>query len=198
MKKKLIFLLTAGLTLCIAAGCASKKPAQGSAAALAHRKVPNGFPDFVKAAIKNQPEDAVIGIGVAKLGSLNQSMIVSATRARADISRQMNTLVKDMVTDYQASSELDTSSALSYQENVTVALSKSKLAGAAVVDQNEDSQGRVWTIVSMNKTRIVEEINQAAAAAKLSVPKMAAFDAAARMDKAFNKLTEEELQAVDN
>ena len=196
--KKIIFLLAAGLTILSVAGCASKKPAQGGAAALAHRKVPNGFPDFVKAAIKNQPEDALIGIGVAKLGSLNQSMIVSQTRARADISRQMNTLVKDMVTDYQASSELDTSAALSYQENVTVALSKSKLAGAAIIDQNEDSQGRVWTVVSMNKTRIVEEINQAASAAKLSVPKMAAFDAASRMDKAFNRLAEEELQAVEN
>jgi hypothetical protein len=190
MNKKLPVLV---LTLCgmVAAGCASGAERRG-----AERKVPGKFPAFVKEAIRNQNSDTLIGVGVAKLGGLNQSMTLSATRARADISRQLNTLVKDMVTDYQAASELDPQAALSYQENITVALSRSTLTGATVIGQDEDSQGRVWTVVSISKNSVASEINQAASAARLAVPKAAAFNAADRMDTAFKKLSAEEITAA--
>jgi hypothetical protein len=101
-----------------------------------------------------------------------------------------------MLTDDTASSELDLSAATSYQEVITVALSKAALAGAEVVDEGEDKQGRYWTVVCMSKAQTAEKINQAAGAAKLAAPKMAAFDATARMDKAFDKLASEELKAA--
>jgi hypothetical protein len=160
--------------------------------------VPGSYPDFVKEAIRNQPEDAIVGIGVAKLASLSQSMTISATRARAEISRQMNSVIRDMVTDFTASSEVDPDSALSYQETITVALSQSKLTGSVVIDQDQDADGRVWTIVSMSKASVANEINQAAAAAKLAVPKMAALDTQSRMDAAFSKIAGEEVVAAEN
>jgi hypothetical protein len=43
------------------------------------------FNDFVKDAIKNTPEDALVGIGMANLSSTSQSMTISATRARRNI-----------------------------------------------------------------------------------------------------------------
>ena len=43
-----------------------------------------------------------------------------------------------MIRDYQASSEVDPGSALSFQENITVTLSKSTLVGSSVVGEDED------------------------------------------------------------
>jgi len=55
------------------AAAAASKPAE--------RKVPGGVPDFVKQAVKSAPEDALIGIGSAKLASKDQSRTIATTRA---------------------------------------------------------------------------------------------------------------------
>ncbi|MDR2491473.1 MAG: hypothetical protein LBD20_08750 [Spirochaetaceae bacterium] len=46
-------------------------------------------------------------------------------------------------------------------------------------------------MVTLGKNSVAKEINQAQAAARLAVPKAAALDAAARMDKAFEKIASE-------
>jgi hypothetical protein len=192
MKKIVVVLMTLLLVMAIL-GCASK-PAAQPAPAGNERNVPAGFPDFVKKAVRNAPEDALVGIGTAKLASLSQSRTVAGTRARAEISRQLNTIVQDMVRDYQASSEVDPGSAISFQENMTVALSKSTLTGSKVVDEDVDSNGNVWAVVYLEKSNVASEINQAQAAAKLAVPAMASFNAEARMNEAFGKLNSQEMQ----
>jgi hypothetical protein len=100
----------------------------------------------------------------------------------------MDTIVRDMVRDYSASSEVDHSAALSFQETITVALSQARLQGSSVVAEDEDANGNYWTAVMLNKTSAVNEINQAVAAAKLRVPAMASFDAERRMNSAFDKV----------
>ena len=187
------------LILCIAlafVACASK-PAANSEALANERNVPNSLPDFVKKAVKNAPEDVLVGIGTAKLASLSQSRTVAGTRARAEISRQLNTMIQDMVRDYQASSEVDPKSAISFQENITVALSQTTLSGAAVVDEDGDTNGNWWTVVMLSKSDVAREINQAQAAAKLAVPAMASFDAEARMNEAFARMYNEEIRVGD-
>jgi len=151
------------------------------------RKVDSRIPQEVRNAIRNAPEDALVGVGTARMQSLSQSRTISSTRARAELSRQMDTIVRDMVRDYTAGSEVDTSAALSFQENITVALSQSRLQGSSIVDEVEDERGNYWTIVMLNKTGTVNEINQAVSAAKLRVPAMASFDAERRMNDAFDK-----------
>jgi hypothetical protein len=138
--------------------------AAAPAPAQAERNVAGSVPQFVRDAVKNAPENALVGIGTAKLASISQSRTISATRGRAEISRQLVSLVKDMVRDYQASSEVDPSSALAFQENITVALSQSRLLGASVVDENTDAAGNYWTVVMLSKAEVAKEINQAAAA----------------------------------
>ncbi|MDR0443321.1 MAG: hypothetical protein LBH44_07960 [Treponema sp.] len=172
--------------------------AKAEPAAPKERKVPGAFPQFVKDAIKNSPEDALIGIGSAKMATLAMSRTMSSTRARAEISRQMNTMIQDMVRDYTAASEIDPSAALSFQENITVALSKAELVGAKVVDQDVDEQGNVWTVVMLGKTNTVEIINQQQAAAKLAIPAMASFNAEDRMNDAFAKAYNQEVGVGSN
>lgn len=151
------------------------------------RKVDSRIPQFVRDTIRTAPEDALIGVGTARMASLNQSRTISATRARAELSRQMDTIISDMVRDYTASSEVDHSAALSFQENITVALSQARLQGATVVDEDLDDAGNYWTIVMLNKNDVVNEINQAVSASKLRVPSMASFDAEERMEAAFER-----------
>ena len=189
--KKAIGIILVVCVVFVVFGCASKSSAAAPQAN--ERKVPGSFPDFVKKAVRNAPEDCLLGIGTAKLASLSQSRTVAATRARAEISRQMNTMIQDMVRDYQASSEVDPGAALSFQENITVALSKSTLTGSSVVDEDRDEEGNVWVVVVLSKTDVVKEISAAQSAARLAVPAMASFNAEDRMNAAFDKAYSQEL-----
>jgi hypothetical protein len=103
-----------------------------------------------------------------------------------------------MVRDYQASSEVDPSSALAFQENITVALSKARLQGASVVEEDTDEAGNYWTVVMLSKGEVAKEINQASATAKLAVPKAASFDAEKRMNAAFDEVAAQDVQVVSN
>jgi hypothetical protein len=185
-------LLVLGLFSCASTGSPAARPSGASG-----RRISGGVPEFVRDAVRNAPEDALVGIGTAKLASLSQSRVIAATRARAEISRQMDTVVRDMVRDYQASSEVDPSAALAFQENITMTLSKSTQEGSAVVDEDMDDNGNYWCVVMLTKGEAVRQINQAAAQAKLSVPAAASFDAQDRMNEAFDRRAEEEIQVVD-
>ena len=151
------------------------------------RKVDSRLPQIVRDALMNTPEDALVGIGTARMASLSQSRTISSTRARAELSRQMDTIIRDMVRDYTASSEVDHAAAVSFQENITVALSQSRLQGATIVNEEIDEAGNYWTVVMLSKNNVVNEINQAVAASKLQVPQMASFDAEERMEAAFER-----------
>ena len=146
------------------------------------------MPDEIIKAYNDAPANTLVGIGTARLASLSQSMTIAQSRARADISRQMNTMVEDMIRDYQASSEVDRNAALSFQENITVSLSRSNVSGARMVQQVTERNGTVWTVVYMDRASVVTEITQAQAQARLMVPAMASFDAEARMNEAFARM----------
>ena len=189
------------IALCVAfavIGCGTQPAATGPGATDQSARVPGGFPSFVRDALRNVPDDVLVGIGVARLASVSQSMTISATRARADISRQMSTMIQDMVRDYQASSEVDPGAALSFQENITVALSRSTLEGSRVVEQDQTADGSIWTVVWLDKQRVANEINQAQSAARLAVPAMASFNAEDRMNAAFANASAQPFQANEN
>jgi len=172
-----VLLLCAALVLF---GCATKKP-----------PVSGGMPFNVANARRNAPEDVIVGIGNAKAATVAQSRNIAATRARAEISNVMDSMVKNMVRDYTASSEVDPQSALAFQENITVTLSKSNISGAVIINEEPDSDGQWWCVMHLSKANLVKEITQAQAAAKLAVPAMSSFDAEKRMDEAFEQARKE-------
>jgi hypothetical protein len=184
-------------------GCASNSKANTTtttttaSTASKERKVGGNVPQFVKDALKQAPEDALVGIGTARAASLSLARTTATTRARAEISRQMETMIQDMVRDYSAGSEVDLKAALSFQENITVALSKSTLNGSSVVEEDQDENGNYWVVVMLSKVNTVKEINQAQAAARLAVPAMASFNAEDRMNAAFDRAYASELGIGD-
>jgi len=174
------------LVVCLIAafiGCASDKPATGAQ---------GGMPDWVLKARRDAPEDVIVGVGTAKLATVSQSMTTSETRARGQVVRAMNSMVRSMVEDYTASSEVEPSAAVAFQQQIETSLAKAQLSGARVVEQNSDPGGQWWTVIYFNKSNAGREISQAQAAAKLAVPAMLAFNAEARMDEQFKKAAEEE------
>jgi len=192
------------VTLCFALsfmGCGSSPKKSDTTATteakLPERKVGGVVPQFVKDTLKKAPEDVLIGIGTAKAASMSLARSTAATRARAEISRIMNTMVQDMVRDYSAGSEVDPKAALSFQENITVALSKSTLTGSTIINEDQDENGNYWVVVMLSKANTVAEITQAQAAARLAVPAMASFSAEERMNAAFDRAYAAELGVGD-
>ena len=168
-------------TVCLAAiilGCATEKPATGAQ---------GGMPQWVVDARRNAPEGMLVGVGSAKMATTNQSMTMSETRARASITRAMQSMVSDMVNDYTAANEVDPGVAVAFQEQVTRSLARANLSGTRVEEQNSDPTGTWWTVIYFPKTAANREMNQAQAAARLAVPAAIAFDAMDRMDNAFDK-----------
>jgi hypothetical protein len=191
MKKLLVVLCVSFIGISFF-GCASA-PAKTAPARINNSRVPA----FIKDAMVNVAEDELIGIGAAKMSSISMSMTTASTRARAAISQQLSTMIKNMVTDFTAESEGNAASALNFQENITQALSKSNLVGSHVVIQDEGSDGTYWFVVSMSKSNVAKEINSAGEAAKLNNAQMKAFDATSRMEAAFRKLAGEEPVLVE-
>jgi hypothetical protein len=150
-----------------------------------------GMPPQAANARRDAPEDVLVGIGNAQMGTIAQSRTIAATRARAEISSTLNTMVSSMVRDYTASSEVDPAAALAFQENITVTLSRADLSGAVIHWEGQDSDGNWWTVMHLSKANVAKEISQAQAAARLAVPAMASFDAEARMNQAFEQAKKE-------
>jgi hypothetical protein len=181
------FSLAAALAL---AGCVTAAAPSSAGGPQSSVPVLGGVPQFVNDAYLNASEDVLIGIGTYKIGNdmskMGNAMTFAQTRGRVDIARQLQSIVKNMVTDYAAASELDPEASLSFQENITQALAKADLRGAKVVVSNTDN-GLLWVVMEYSKSAAASDYSAAAAAAKLAVPAAAAFDAMSRMENAFDK-----------
>jgi len=104
--KKSLFICVCLLAVFMAASCASTKKAEPStekavsssgktsaSVSQTGRRANSGIPKSIRDAISKVPEDALVGVGTAKMASLSQSRTISQTRARAELSRQMDTVV---------------------------------------------------------------------------------------------------------
>ncbi|MDR1094894.1 MAG: hypothetical protein LBL31_00725 [Spirochaetaceae bacterium] len=188
--KRFFGLSVAALVALSMAGCGSgPKAAPASSGPMGSGL--SGVPTFVNDAYLNASEDVLIGIGTYKIGNdmskMGTGKTFAETRARADLARQLDSIVKNMVNDYTATSEIDPGAAVSFQETVTQSLSKAQLRGARTVKLERDDNGILWVVMEFSKSAAAEEVNQAANAAKLAIPAAAAFDALDRMETAFSK-----------
>ncbi|MDR2398575.1 MAG: hypothetical protein LBD74_07460 [Spirochaetaceae bacterium] len=144
MKKNLycpfVFVLT--LAVLTGVGCVSS-PKRGPG-------VQKDLPDFVM----NPPtqEDALFGIGTARLSTVNQSMQMADARARQALAFQLNTNVQAMITDYARDAGTAQSQAhLELAEIVGRQLTQVTLSGATVIKRVQTNDGSFWTLMSYSK-----------------------------------------------
>ena len=144
----------------------------------------SGLPRLVEEARRNPPEDVLVGIGFAKMSTQYESKTTAEDRARAEIARAIDSIVGNMITDYQAGSELDYTAASAFQEEITVALSRSRLRGAIIVNEAW-IDGTYYVVMHLNKANVASEINQAAA--RLDAPFRSSLLDEERMNAAFSQ-----------
>jgi len=146
--------------------------------------IPVKFPAFVKNALKKIPGDVLVGIGVAESSNLSMGMNISASRARAEIARQLNSIVNEMIV-------VTNSNERTFKETITVTITRSYVSGSKIILQEQAGNGSIWTIVTLDKKNTFDEINMAQTHAKSAVPAMVSFNVGDRIDKAYaNALTQ--------
>ena len=186
--KKLIGMIAALCLLMVFFGCASDKPATAAQ---------GGMPDWVQSARRNAPEDVIVGVGTAKMGTMNQSMNTSETRARAQIVRAMQAVVSNMMEDTDWGSEVDPNAVVSFTSNVTNSLARQTLTGARIVEQNADQTGAWWTVIYYNRSNTANTINQAAAAHRLALPAAINDMMQEKMDEKIREAAKQEWLGLD-
>jgi len=110
--------------------CASKEKAAGKI---------EGLPEWYF----NPPiaEDAIYGVGSAKMSSLDMSRTMAISRARDDVARQMEVLVKSAILDYaQEAGVSDNAQVIQFAETISVQITNTTLRGCKTdkVEQGTD------------------------------------------------------------
>ncbi|MCL2792500.1 MAG: LPP20 family lipoprotein [Spirochaetaceae bacterium] len=151
MKQKNLF--TIGVTAIIlvfivvfVAGCGSA-PATGRMA-----NTPEWLNDL-------PPNDVIWGIGTAKQSSRSMSMTTAEARGRTAITRQLDTLVQAMFTDYNLDAgNVNNQANASLQEDVSRQVSSINLTGAHPIRRWEAPDGYWWFLVEYRKADARREV----------------------------------------
>ena len=108
------------------------------------------IPDFVL----NPPvqEDAIFGIGSARLSSINQALIIAEERARQSLAFQLQANVQAMIVDYTRAAKIErTPTSLEFAETIGRQVSTITLSGALPVRRQRTPDGTFWVLVSYRK-----------------------------------------------
>lgn len=118
-------------------------------------KPASGLPDFVM----NPPvaDDAIYGVGYAKLSNLAMAKNAAMTNARADIARQVETQIQAAVVDYaQESGVDDNTQVVRFVETITKEVTNQTLKGVKMLEFAQDEDGGVWILMSMGNNMMME------------------------------------------
>jgi hypothetical protein len=174
--KKLTTVLVA-LAALLVIGCVSD-PAPAAAPA------PVADPD-IPAFVLNPPiaEDAIYGVGAAKMQTTQASLTMAENRARVSLAQQINTRVQNMITDYMSGSEGSSQAMANFQESISRSLADANLSGAQVVQRQQTKDGTWWVLVSI-PTSVAKQ--QAIAKVGENPNRALAQQALGEMDTAFS------------
>ena len=194
MKRICVFVTLAVAMVFAAASCAS-----APAAPQQHiQPAADPVTEFINNTRMAAPEDALMGIGTARLANRNMSRTLAETRARAEISRQLDNVVSNMVDDFTAANEFDHQAVLSWQMSVTRSLSESQLRGASIFREFTAPDGEHVTVVLLSGSNTATEILSAVeSAARLTPGADAAMWATDRMDRALDQNRQAPLEIRD-
>lgn len=103
------------------------------------------FPQPVKDAFLKAPEDVLLGAGNCLNASRESQNIFAMTRALAEISRQVNTVVQEMERDYEDKGKLIA------KEKTTVSRSVFAISEAVKICDTLDGTGQNWQVWQINK-----------------------------------------------
>lgn len=148
MRRALILVL-AGVVAVVVASCASTK---GGSPEKAN---PKGIPSFYL----NPPQskDTIYGVGEAHLSTLTLSRTTALSRARDDVARQVQTAVKNAVTDYaQQSGEGKNQQTVQFVETISRQVANVTLSGVRTDRIEVADDGTVYALVSYPVANVLQ------------------------------------------
>ena len=152
-------------TLSLATGCRPRLPTRPAAA------YAQGFgddvPESIWNAVRDAPEGALVGIGVARMENIALARTIAETRARDDISRQLHELTESILADYATAAGTDPAAAIALQEGAAVTVRQSTLRGATIIDEAR-VDGEHWVVVALSRENAAVEIATAVESAWLA------------------------------
>jgi len=143
--------------------------------------------DFIDEVRRTRPENALLGIGTSTHENRGLARTTAETRARAEVTRQLDVVVRNMINDYMAGSEEEGGAVLQFSESVIQTLAQSRLQGSEVHRERRFGNETV-VVVMLSRNNIANEIMTASQAASALAPHMgAALWAQQRMDEALTQ-----------
>jgi hypothetical protein len=106
------------------------------------------------------PEDALWGIGIARLQNESLAQQTAVSRARRDVAGQLSILVQGMLIDYaREAGTLNDSTSIQFIESVSRDLIDANLSGSVPNARNRMSDGTWWVRVALNKADARKAVN---------------------------------------
>jgi hypothetical protein len=186
MKKKLFLLRMLGMVAVLLAlmafvGCATAPTTTSTAPHLV-----GGYPKSIQDAVAAVPDGYFVGVGYTE-SKTAASKSIAATRARAAIAQQLETVIKNMVEDYNASSEAH-DDLESFQSEITVAVTQANLVGNREIGFFVDENNIVWVAIRYSMEEAKNLIAQSTRdSGRLNESQRQALLAEDRLNKALGK-----------
>lgn len=158
MNRKIVTL--AGMVLLITVVLAGCKSAPEPAAQPAPEPASSGAPDF----FLNPPQadDAIYGVGSARMSSLDNSRRMALARAREDIAFQMNASIEAAIVDYSQESGVDGGNqVVSFVETISRQVTETTLQGTRQEQVSQGPDGTVYALVSFPTANFREQAAEA-------------------------------------
>jgi len=149
---------------------------------------PDPVSEFIREVRRGTPENAILGIGTSTHANRGLARTTAETRARAEIARQVDVSVRNMILDYTAGSEAEMQALLQFTESVTQTLTQHAQRGAVIRDENFIN-GEQITVVMLSEDSLRQGLLNASQSAAALAPHMGnAMWALDRMNEALGTI----------
>lgn len=155
MKRPVLLSAVAVLLVVFVIGCGSQPDPAPTA-----EQAPPGLPSFYLN--PPQADDAIYGVGSAKMSTLDTSRRMAVSRAREDIAFQMNAAIQAAIIDYAQEAGVDgESQVISFVETISRQVTETTLQGARTDTVEQGPDGTIYALVSYPLNGFSEAAGQA-------------------------------------
>lgn len=107
-------------------------------------------------------EDAIYGVGSAKMSTLDSSRRMALSRARNDIAFQMNAAIESAIIDYAQEAGADgNNQVVNFVENISRQVTETTLQGTQTEEIERGPDGTIYALISYPKNGFTQAASEA-------------------------------------
>jgi hypothetical protein len=111
------------------------------------------MPEEVIDALRNAPEDSIVGIGFAKTDNDWESISLAEERARIDIAKSISSSIRNIVRDNIVTYEGSPDEDIAYQENISEIYANAHIRASNIFSLTKTSDGTWWCVIKAYKSK---------------------------------------------